>query len=222
MDLSFEGKLLWIYLITKCDHAGLIRLNVKMCVFQTGIKNINDVLKEIGTRIILLTNGVYFIPKFILFQYPGFPNSKVRQQISAVDLLRKNGITIEKLNSYLTINNSLLSVNNTYDNDNGNDTEIDIGFKDNFKAKIFNSPSRERCLMNAGRAGIPKDEAEKLLEQAFDAFIEKWDTWKEKTPVQFESYFSAKWIINYKPSKNGTGKTIVDPDDYFKRAGLIP
>ena len=105
--------------------------------------------------------------------------------------------------------------------ENENINEDDIVFKEKFKAKIFNSQSRDRCLMNAGRAGIPKDEAAKMLELAFDSFIEKHDNWRDKTPVQFEGYFS-KWISNYKPNKNGTATDQAEAfRDYLrKRKGV--
>jgi len=54
MELSKEGKLFWIYAMTKCDHAGILQLNEKLCKFQTGIKNIETVKEELGNRIITL------------------------------------------------------------------------------------------------------------------------------------------------------------------------
>jgi len=119
MDLSKDAKLLWVYLITKCDHAGMIKLNQKLCKVQTDIKDLNEIIKQLGNRIITVSEQLYFIPKFIEFQYPNFPNSKVRQQSSAVDILVKHGL-FDKEN--LTLNKELI---NTYDNDNGNDTVID-------------------------------------------------------------------------------------------------
>jgi len=38
MDLSVENKLFFVYLITNCDHAGIIDLNLKLAEFKTGIK----------------------------------------------------------------------------------------------------------------------------------------------------------------------------------------
>lgn len=118
MDLSKDAKILWIYFITKCDHAGILRLNEKLCKVQTDIKDLQTVIKQLGNRLVNVNEHLYFIPKFIEFQYPGFPNSKVRQQQSALEILIK-------LNLY---NDGKLTVNellgNSYDNGNviGNDS----------------------------------------------------------------------------------------------------
>ena len=97
MDLSKDAKLLWIYFITKCNHAGILKLNKKLCQVQTDIRDIDTVIKQLGNRLVTVSKHLYFIPKYIDFQYPGFPNSKVRQQQSAVDILDKYGLLIKKI-----------------------------------------------------------------------------------------------------------------------------
>ena len=118
MDLSKDAKLLWVYFITKCDHAGIIKLNEKLCKVQTDIKDLNLIIKQLGNRLVTVSEHLYFIPKFIEFQYPGFPNSKVRQQISAVDILTKYGL-FDKENLTLT-----KQLDNSYEHDTVNDTVI--------------------------------------------------------------------------------------------------
>lgn len=120
MDLSKDGKLLWIYLITRCNHAGLIEINNKLCKLQTGITNIEVTFKELGNRMVRVTEQLNFIPKYIDFQYPGFPKSNVKQQKSAIDLLLKYNL-IDPEN--LTLNKDLVK---SYDNDNGTDSVIII------------------------------------------------------------------------------------------------
>ena len=124
MNLSQEGKLLWIYFITKCDHAGILKLNVKLCKVQTDIKSIDAVIKELSNRLVTVSEHLFFIPKFIEFQYPGFPNSKVRQQQSAVDILTKyklfdkDIITVSKELAISSISDNK-ELTNSYGNDNG-------------------------------------------------------------------------------------------------------
>ena len=128
MDLSKDGKLLWIYFITKCNHAGIIEINRKLISFQAGIMDIETVIKELASRLVTVSEDLYFIPKFITFQYPGFPQSKVRQQVSAVAILNKYKVFDVKTNSSLTLSellaNSSLTLSEllpkSYDNDNGN------------------------------------------------------------------------------------------------------
>ena len=126
MDLSKEAKLLWIYCITKCDHAGLIKINPKLCGIQTDIKDLDGTIKQLGNRLVTVSERLYFIPKFIEFQYPGFPNSKVRQQQSAVEMLKKHNLFDE---NKLTISKLLT---NSYGNDNDNVNVIEGGVGETF------------------------------------------------------------------------------------------
>lgn len=113
MDLSIEGKLFWVYCITKCDHAGIIEINRRLAEFQTGINSLLTVIEELGNRLLRIDERLFFIPKFLEFQYPGFPNSKVRQQQSAVSILTKYGFIKD---GKLTLNKELP---NTYGNEHG-------------------------------------------------------------------------------------------------------
>jgi len=130
MDLSKDAKILWIYLITKCNHAGLIDVNEKLCKFQTGLKNIQTVYKELGNRLVTVSKQLIFIPKFIEFQYPDFPKSNVKQQASAIKLLLKYNLFNEE---NLTVNEGLL---NSYEYDNGN-VIVNVNVKREYIKKEF-------------------------------------------------------------------------------------
>jgi len=92
MNLTNECKLFWIYCITKCNHAGIIELNGRLVKFQIGINSIETVIKGLGNRLVSVKEKYYFIPKFLEYQYPNFPNSKVKSQKSAMDILSKFNI----------------------------------------------------------------------------------------------------------------------------------
>lgn len=110
MDLSKDGKILWLYFKTKCNHAGILNLNIKLCKVQTGVNDIPTVIKELGNRLVTLPQLLYFIPEFVEEQYPGFPDCKFKAALSALDILEKlnlikNGkvtLTEELSNSYST------------------------------------------------------------------------------------------------------------------------
>lgn len=115
MELSSDSKIFWIYCLTKCDHAGIIKLNRKLCQVQTDIKSLDTVIKELGNRLLTLNKDLFFIPKFISYQYPGFPRSGVRQQQGALEILKKyNLIDEESLRLKEELGNSY-----GYGNDNG-------------------------------------------------------------------------------------------------------
>ena len=114
MNLSKDAKILWIYFLTKCDHAGMLKLNARLCEVQTGIKDLNGIIKLLGNRIITVSERLYFIPKFLQYQYPGFPYSKAKAQLSAIEILTKYGLFED---GKLTVGELL---RNSYSNNNNN------------------------------------------------------------------------------------------------------
>lgn len=114
MELAKDAKILWIYFLTKCDHAGMLKLNIKLCEVQTGIKDLNGIIKLLGNRIITVRERLYFIPKFLQYQYPGFPYSKAKAQLSAIEILTKYGLFED---GKLTVGELL---HNSYGNNNNN------------------------------------------------------------------------------------------------------
>jgi hypothetical protein len=92
MDLSPEGKILWIYCITKCDHAGLLKWNSRLVKVHTGIEKIETVIKELNKSLVRVKEGLYFLPKFFEYQYPNFPRNRFRAADSAAEKLVNLGL----------------------------------------------------------------------------------------------------------------------------------
>jgi hypothetical protein len=122
MDLSKDTKLFYIYYITNCDHAGVLKLNLRIAEMQTGIKSIQTVIEQLSNCLLTLKTNVYLMPAFIKYQYPNFPKSNVKQQDSVLKILSIYGIDEEKIKSYLTVSKEL---NNSYDNVSVTETVID-------------------------------------------------------------------------------------------------
>lgn len=71
IDLEPKYKLAFIFLITNCGHDGIWKVSQKLLSFNIG-ENVELVglKRALGSRVIELENGrLWFIPKFILFQY---------------------------------------------------------------------------------------------------------------------------------------------------------
>ena len=113
MDLTLSAKVLWVYCVTKCDHAGILKWNKKLIQVQTGVKDIDAANKEIGDRLVRVKGDYIFIPKFFEFQYPSYPEKKFKAAESAVEILKKFDL-IDSLT--LTVMEVLP---NTYSNGNG-------------------------------------------------------------------------------------------------------
>lgn len=144
MDLSKDGKIVWLYLITKCDHAGIIEINEKLLKMQTGVSSWVKVRGELSDRIVNIRGGYYFIPKFIIFQYPKFPQSNVNQQTGAIKRLTEFGLFANgQLIDYQTLNTSptltqdlAKSYGNGNDSVDGNIIEKVITWRDDFEVYL--------------------------------------------------------------------------------------
>ncbi len=175
MDLSKDAKIAWLYLITKCDHAGIIEINEKLMILQTEIKSWGTVRQELNSRLIHLRDNYFFIPKFIQFQYPNFPKSNVNQQTGAIKRLCEFGlfcdgqvIDFQALNSSTTIDQDLTK---SYGNGNvlyNNKKEVNYLEEDK---QIF---EEFRKLYKGTKRG---------LDIEFDNFRKKHSDWKEVNKI---------------------------------------
>jgi hypothetical protein len=91
-ELENKYKLLWIYILDKCDHAGILKVNKKMMAFCVGGRiDWNRVRELFKNRIHYINNEKWFIPKFIEFQY-GILKEESRPHQSVLNTLRNEGL----------------------------------------------------------------------------------------------------------------------------------
>ena len=83
-------KLLWVYILDECDHAGIWHVEMDIAEIRIGFKiNIEDVKEQFKDHIVEFDkNTKWFIPDFIEFQY-GILNPDNRAHKSVLDLLDK-------------------------------------------------------------------------------------------------------------------------------------
>lgn len=192
-SLSKDGKLFFIYYITTCDHAGILKLNKRLCEFQTGLKSIDTVIKELGKSLITVKENVYFMPRFIKFQYPDFPKSTVKQQDSALKILKSYNLFNNETNSYLTLTKELL---NSYDSDNVNDSDS----VNEYKKKIIKIEDVKNYFLENGYSEIAAQKFYDYYSVADwkDAKGNKVKNWKQKAQaVWFKD--ENKIVDNSKP-----------------------
>lgn len=200
-ELSPESKLFFIYFITNCDHAGILKLNKKLCQFQTKLKSIDTLIKELGNCLVSVKENVFFMPKFIKFQYPDFPKSKVRQQESAIKILNEYGLISEgKLNSLLTLNEDLVK---SYDNvsDNVSDNEK----KEKPENLIF--PFKSENFKSAWQILLTQKKWKKKPESALQASLKKLSRYSEPVAIKMiEDCIAGEWqgLVEPKQSFNNT------------------
>lgn len=68
-QLPAAAKLLFLWLVDKCDGAGIIDADIGLASFQIGMKINDDTLALLGERITRLDNGKIILTKFIKFQH---------------------------------------------------------------------------------------------------------------------------------------------------------
>lgn len=91
--LPTEYKLVWIYLLDDCNHAGIWDVDIDVLKLKLGIDVTEEsILKAFNGRVQVINSGhKWFIPKFIEFQY-GELDPNIRPHSSVIDILKKEGV----------------------------------------------------------------------------------------------------------------------------------
>jgi len=88
-SLEAPYKLLFIYLINECDHAGLWDVEIEIAEMRLGVKFKSNPLAVFRGKVIAVDDGKkWFIPSFVTFQY-GNLNPDNRAHASVISLLEK-------------------------------------------------------------------------------------------------------------------------------------
>jgi len=99
--LSTKYKLFWVYLLGKCDHAGIWDADWELAEFIIGEQVIFDKLPQVIKDKMKFIEGKdqYFIPSFIKFQY-GELKEHSKPHLSVIKRLNEKGLynPIERVN----------------------------------------------------------------------------------------------------------------------------
>lgn len=68
-QISPAAKLLFLWMVDKCDGAGIIDVDLGLAAFQIGTKINEETLEALGDRVVQLENGKFILAKFIPFQH---------------------------------------------------------------------------------------------------------------------------------------------------------
>ncbi len=130
-------KLLWMYMLDDCDHAGVWQVDFEVARIRTGEPDLNyEKAKSIfGDRVTAIDKFKWFIPDFISFQYGELKESN-RMHLSVIALLKKHGVYEIKGHQ------SLLEGANNKDKDKVKDKDKDKG---DFQSK-WNSAFDEQTI----------------------------------------------------------------------------
>lgn len=94
--LDAPCKLLFMYLITECDHAGLWDVEFEVMEIRLGLKFKESPLSQFGNKVVVVDGGKkWFIPSFVEFQY-GELKENNRVHASVISILSKHDLLDEK------------------------------------------------------------------------------------------------------------------------------
>lgn len=170
-ELDPECKMFWIYYLTKCDHAGLLKYNKKLIEFQTGIKSLERVIELLGNRLVRVNELLFFCPKFIVFQYPGFPKSGVKQQQGAISLLINSGLWDEKQQQFKELINSKVTLAKVLPKTYGNGNDIGNGNVTGHEGKISDFEEWGKLIVSGSDYHWEQMRGRKISSSEMDSFI---------------------------------------------------
>jgi len=136
-ELSNNEKVVWLYLLDKCNHAGIVQVNLRTLNFycNTSYNDYLTISELLSNRLVMINESYAFIPKFLKFQYDkGIGSSKpmivsVRKELERFGLMNKVSELLG--NSFIMINEPLVNSCQTIkdkdkDKDKGKDKETSL------------------------------------------------------------------------------------------------
>lgn len=91
-SLSNDYRIVWLYLVDNCSHAGIWKKDFRGLNFNCNTSLSEDQFKEIFAGRVVDCGNFFFIPKFIKFQYPKGLDSKKPAIVSVANELQKNNL----------------------------------------------------------------------------------------------------------------------------------
>lgn len=89
-NLTPKAKCIWEFMISECNAAGILDIDLKSMSFHIGVGiTMNDV-KAFDSRLVWIREDKVFIPKFITFQYPGGLNPENRAHKNILPMLKQH------------------------------------------------------------------------------------------------------------------------------------
>jgi hypothetical protein len=110
ISLNNDYRIIWQWLLDNCNHAGICKRSIKLLNFMCNTNITEDKLIEEMEGRILIKNNIWFIPKFLKFQYSSLNSNKpvilsVVKELISNDL--QNLIPESFGNDYIIIKQSL-------------------------------------------------------------------------------------------------------------------
>lgn len=177
--LPCKYKSFWIFLLDKCDHAGIWKVDFESATFHIGEPIEAQEIKDVLEGRIYEYRDKWFIPKFIFFQY-GMLSELNRVHKSVLEILEKEGL-------YKVYTQTLEGLKDK-DKDKDKEKRVVKGEKNssleiyNHYAKTIKPGAREDALRNITKL-LKTDLTKDVLLARIDAYKAQLD--KSQTDKQY-------------------------------------
>jgi len=191
IDLNNEYKLLWLFILDKCNHAGIFKISNRLIEFSLGIKiNIDDIKNTFKDRIHFVNEEKWFIPKFLDFQY-GELNIDNRVHNSIIQILKNEGLYKGRSHPFQGCKDKDYDKDKDYkiNNDTDHDKEQNTGSRFNEFWSLYPKPLGQSMAFITFRATVKTDKDFEDLKTALsnyreskeykDGYIKNGDRWIE-------------------------------------------
>ena len=203
--LSLLHKVIWEYLLSECNHAGILEnFDLEMMSFKIGANITLEDLKIFDGRITFINDTTIFIPKFLDFQYGCF-NPKNKVHLNVLKELDKY-----KISAPWTGRERSVYASKEKEQEQEKEKE-----KEEDNLKLYGKDYQNVCLSKTQYGKLlAMCASEKLLNELIDSFSEKIEVGKER-PYTAElpnaHYERLKSFYNYR--KRNPEKFITDGKD---------
>lgn len=107
LDMPNEYKLFWFYMLSACDHAGIFKVNLRSFSSLLEVKvSSTDALEYFNKgkdRIRVLSESVWYIEDFFVFQYGHVFNGNNRLHASIENIYNRHKIKKEKIRGLIDL-----------------------------------------------------------------------------------------------------------------------
>jgi len=184
-------KLLWLYMLDECDHAGIWDVELDVASLRIG-EDVNNISAgDFDGKIIEIDSGKkWFIKSFISFQY-GTLNDKVNAQKSALDRL-KQFLTIKDIQPFINCSSTVK------DKDKDKDKDKAVARKRN--PVRLNPPSFEEVEKHCASRGMLGK-----AQQVYDYYAS--GDWTDKGGNEIYNWkqkMNGSWLKKEKPEQEQT------------------
>jgi len=151
LEMPNEYKLFWFYMLSKCDHAGLFKVNLRSFRGQLEVNlSSTDALKYFNNgkdRIRVVSENLWYIEEFFVFQYGTTFNINNRLHESIKNQLEKNGIGLTSIRGLLDLKDGVKEK----DKESINKTKVKLAENGNFENPTGVNFKAQRELVLAKR-----------------------------------------------------------------------